>query len=80
MVVDIGNLEKIIKSAPVQKATLKKVALKKAGRPPKPNMKTFLFKIDGTTHARFSKKAASKGLNKSAAVNMLMLEWLAKED
>ena len=76
----LENIEKRIKSAPVQKATRQKVAVKKAGRPPKPNMKTFLFKIDGATHALFSKKAASKGLNKSEVVNMLMLQWLGKGD
>lgn len=74
----LENIEEKIKSAPVQE--VKQVKRKKAGRPPKPNMKTFLFKIDAATHARFSKKAASKGLNKSAAVNLLMLEWLEKDN
>ena len=71
------NIENKIKRAPTQKGTGGKVAAKKAGRPPKPNMKKYIFKVDELQHAKLVKKAQNIGMNKSAVINMLIHRWLS---
>ena len=73
---DFDNFEEKVKVAPIQQIKDNRVVLKKAGRPTEPTKKPYIFKVDTALHKGLSIKATKMGMNKSAALNMLIAKWL----
>ena len=66
------------KTAPTQERIGSVVVRKKAGRPPKPNMKRYIFKLDFMLQKRLSDYAQKMHMSKSAVVGQALDAFLEK--
>ena len=71
--VDIDNKKSKI---PLQKKVDGLVKKKQAGRPRKPNMKSYLIKMDKIIHSQLAKYANKQGMNKSAVITQAVLNLI----
>ena len=71
------DLDKKKISIPLQEEDGGKVKAKKAGRPPKPNMKRVVIRMDKTLHRSLTQYAQEQGVSASSIISILVRRLMA---
>ncbi len=74
-----SNIDVSKAKVPLQEKKEGKIIRKKAGRPKRPNMQSYLIKMDKGLHKQISDFAADSEMNKSAVISMAIKDFLKRD-